>query len=79
MSSGTIAGSVLVARGSAQLTAQPTGGNALVLLAESETRFFIRDINLAVEFVRDAAGNVTEFVMVQGTSGARDAREVRSA
>jgi CubicO group peptidase (beta-lactamase class C family) len=58
----------------AQLAAQPTGGNALVLLAESETRFFIRDINVAVEFVRDASGNVTEFVMVQGTRQERVTR-----
>jgi CubicO group peptidase (beta-lactamase class C family) len=51
----------------AQLAVQPTGGNALQLLAESETRFFIRDINLVVEFVRDGAGNVTEFDRLQGT------------
>src|SRR5262245_50375206 len=37
----------------AQLAAQPAGGKALALLAESETRFFIRDVNVAVEFVRD--------------------------
>jgi len=40
---------------------------AFVLLAESETRFFGRDINLAVEFVRDGTGNVAEVVIVQGT------------
>ena len=57
-----------------QLAAQPTGRPALSLLAESETRFFIRDINVAVEFVRDAAGNVTEFVMLQGTHQERASR-----
>ena len=51
----------------AQLAVQPTGGNTLHLLAESESRFFIRDINLVIEFVRDATGTVTEFVMRQGT------------
>jgi len=59
-----------------QLVVQPPtgGGNALTLLAESETRFFIRDINLVVDFVRDAAGNVTGFVMVQGTRQERATR-----
>jgi len=57
-----------------QLAAQPTGGNALPLLAESETRFFIRDINVVVEFVRDGAGNVTEVVMLQGTRQERATR-----
>jgi Domain of unknown function (DUF3471) len=57
-----------------QLVVQPTGGNALILLAESETRFFIRNINLVVDFVRDAADNVTEFVMVQGTRQERVTR-----
>jgi CubicO group peptidase (beta-lactamase class C family) len=58
----------------AQLAVQPTGGNALELLAESETRFFIRNVNLVVEFVRDPAGNVTEFVMLQGTRQERAKR-----
>jgi CubicO group peptidase (beta-lactamase class C family) len=56
-----------------QLKAQPTGGNPLTMLAESETRFFIRDVNLVVDFARDAAGNVTELVMVQGTRQERAA------
>jgi len=58
----------------AQLALQPPGGNALTLLAESETRFFMRDINLAVEFVRDGAGNVTECVILQGTLQERATR-----
>jgi len=57
-----------------QLAAQPTGGNALPFLAESETRFFVRDINLVVEFVRDGAGNVTEVLMLQGTRQERATR-----
>jgi hypothetical protein len=59
-----------------QLAAQPGGGTALSLLAESETRFFNRDINVVVEFVRDGAGNVAELVVLQGTLQERDAREV---
>src|SRR5688572_1458731 len=58
----------------AQLAVQPTGGNLLVLLAESETRFSIRDINMVVDFVLDAAGNVTEIVIVQGTRQERATR-----
>ena len=49
------------------------GYGLLPFLAESETRFFIRDINV-VEFVRDAAGNVAEFVMLQGTRQERATR-----
>jgi hypothetical protein len=58
----------------AQLAVQPTGGNALQVLAESEMRFFVRDINLVVEFVRDGSGNVTEFVILQGTRQERATR-----
>jgi hypothetical protein len=57
-----------------QLVLQPPGANTLILQAESETRFFIRDINLIVDFVRDAAGNVTELVIVQGTRTERATR-----
>src|SRR6185436_3270831 len=57
-----------------QLAAQPGGGAALPLLAESETRFFNRDINVVVEFVRDGAGNVAELVVLQGTHQERATR-----
>ena len=43
------------------------GGTALPLLAESESRFFNRDLHVVVEFVRDGAGNVAELVVLQGT------------
>jgi hypothetical protein len=49
------------------LVLQTAGAPALTLLAESETRFFIRDRNLQIEFVRDTAGTVTELVAIQGT------------
>ena len=42
--------------------------------AESETRFFNRDINIVVEFVRDDAGNVAELVVHQGTHQERATR-----
>src|SRR6266545_3850213 len=57
-----------------QLAAQPGGGTALPLLAESEARFFNRDINVVVEFVRDGAGNVAELVILQGTHQERATR-----
>jgi CubicO group peptidase (beta-lactamase class C family) len=50
-----------------QLAAQPERGAALPLAAESETRFFNRDLHVVVEFVRDGAGNVAELVVLQGT------------
>jgi CubicO group peptidase (beta-lactamase class C family) len=58
----------------AQLVLQPPAGPVLTLLAESETRFFIRDAGLTLEFVRDAAGNVTEVVIGQGTRQERATR-----
>jgi CubicO group peptidase (beta-lactamase class C family) len=57
-----------------QLALQPARGTALPLLAESETRFFNRDINVVVEFVRDDAGSVAEFVVHQGTHQERARR-----
>ena len=32
-----------------QLKIQPTGGNAMTFLAESETRFFVREVSFVVE------------------------------
>ena len=58
----------------AQLALQPAVGAALQLLAESETRFFIRSANLVVDFVLDDAGHVTGFVMRQGTFQERATR-----
>ncbi|MCK7490936.1 MAG: DUF3471 domain-containing protein [Comamonadaceae bacterium] len=37
-----------------------------VLLAESETRFFMTNVSFDLTFVKDAAGRVTHFVLVQG-------------
>jgi hypothetical protein len=46
----------------------------LTLLAESESRFFIRELSLTLEFIRDGAGNVTEVVILQGTREERATR-----
>jgi CubicO group peptidase (beta-lactamase class C family) len=53
------------------LTAQPPGGNKLPMLAESETMFFFRDMNVRVEFIKDSTGAVTEMVIHQGTRQTR--------
>jgi CubicO group peptidase (beta-lactamase class C family) len=58
----------------AQLAMQFAGSKPEPLLAESETRFFVRDQNLVVDFVRDGAGTVTEMVMLQGTRQERARR-----
>ncbi len=48
-----------------RLTTQLTGQRAHALLAESETKFFLTDLNAQIEFVRDANGRATEMVMYQ--------------
>jgi hypothetical protein len=64
-----------VAIDGAQLAIGPTGEKPVPLPAESETRFFLRDLNVVIDFVRDDAGNVTELVMLFGTRQQRLARE----
>jgi CubicO group peptidase (beta-lactamase class C family) len=45
-----------------QVPGQPRMG----LSAESETKFFIKNVNLGVTFVKDATGKVTHFLLIQG-------------
>ena len=59
----------------AQVAIGPTGENPVPMPAESETRFFIRSLNVVIDFVRDGAGNVTELVMLPGTRQERLTRE----
>ena len=49
-----------------QLVLRPDNQGSIPLLAESERTFFIRELNVQVEFVRDASGAVTEFITSQG-------------
>lgn len=51
-----------------QLTAQLTGQPAFPLFAESETRFFLRAVEAAVEFTIDPSGAVTAATLLQGSS-----------
>jgi CubicO group peptidase (beta-lactamase class C family) len=48
-----------------QLTTQLTGQRVQALLAESETKFFLKDVNAQIEFIRDGSGRVTDLVMYQ--------------
>ncbi len=45
------------------LTAQPTGQEVMLVLAESETKFFFKTVETEVEFVRDESGRVTHLMM----------------
>src|SRR5688572_27585659 len=58
----------------AQLTMHFGNDKPMPVPAESETRFFVRDLNLVVEFVRDGAGKVTEMILIQGTRQERATR-----
>jgi CubicO group peptidase (beta-lactamase class C family) len=46
----------------------------VVLLAESETKFFMKTVGFEVTFVKDAAGKVTHFILKQGK---RETKAVR--
>ena len=54
--------------------AQPRGGDKLPLFAESETIFFPLGMNTRVEFVKNSAGAVTEFILHAGTRQQRAQR-----
>jgi hypothetical protein len=38
----------------------------MALLAESETKFFMKNVGFEVTFVKDASGRVTHFILLQG-------------
>jgi CubicO group peptidase (beta-lactamase class C family) len=48
------------------LFVQVPGQPRMVLSAETETKFFIPNMNLGVTFVKDEKGTVTHFVLLQG-------------
>jgi len=47
---------------SVQVPQQPK----MALLAESETKFFMKNVGFEVTFVKDASGRVTHFILLQG-------------
>ncbi len=48
------------------LMAQVTGQQKFPLLAESETSFFVKTVDVQVEFVKNAQGQVTHLILHQG-------------
>jgi D-alanyl-D-alanine carboxypeptidase len=57
---------ITVRRDGDVLRAQPTGQPETAMVAESETRFFVREANATVVFESDASGAVTRLVLHQG-------------
>ena len=49
-----------------RLYGQPSGQEPLELFAESETKFFLKVVDVQIEFQTDAAGKVTGFIMHRG-------------
>ncbi|KPK74926.1 MAG: hypothetical protein AMS25_18920, partial [Gemmatimonas sp. SM23_52] len=64
-----------VTREDDKLMAQATGQGRVQLFPESETEFFIREIDAQITFVRGAAGIVDELILHQG---GRDMPAVRN-
>lgn len=60
----------------AKLLAQVAGQTKIVLSAESEDRFFSRDVNLLITFVKDAQGKITGLTLKQG-GGDFPARKIK--
>ena len=49
-----------------KLMVQPSGQDKAELFAESQSRFFLRDIDVQIEFTREDRGKVTGLVLTQG-------------
>lgn len=63
-----------ISRAGDRLLAQATGQPQLELFPESETKFFLKEIDAKVTFVKDAAGRVTHLILHQG--GDRQAKRI---
>lgn len=63
-----------ISREGDRLLAQATGQPQLELFPESETKFFLKEIDAKVTFVKDAAGRVTHLILHQG--GDRQAKRI---
>jgi CubicO group peptidase (beta-lactamase class C family) len=55
-----------VSRDGDRLIVQATGQSAVEILPESETEFFIREIDAQITFVRNASGSVDRLILHQG-------------
>lgn len=58
-----------------RLMAQAAGQPKLELLPSSETKFFVKEIDLQMTFVKDAQGQITHLVLHQG--GDRPAKKIK--
>ena len=58
--------SIVVSVKDGALKAQATGQAEFDLVAESETRFFLKVVEVQMDFVKDAQGKVTHLVLHQG-------------
>jgi CubicO group peptidase (beta-lactamase class C family) len=65
---------ITITRDGEGLAAQATNQPKLELLAESATRWRVRGVEAVVEFERDASGQVTALVLVQGGARQRGVR-----
>ncbi len=57
---------ITIRREGAGLRGRATGQNEVTLLAQTETRFTLQEVEATVEFERDAAGKVTRLQLTQG-------------
>jgi CubicO group peptidase (beta-lactamase class C family) len=57
---------LVVAVDGQRLVLRPNDTGSIPMLAESDRMFFIRELNVQVEFVRDASGAITELIANQG-------------
>jgi len=57
---------IVISRDGDRLTAQPTGQPKVQLRAESDTKFFIQEVNATVTFGQDEKGNVSHLILRQG-------------
>ena len=60
-----------------RLVSEATGQPIVELFAESETTFFLKDVDAQVEFIRDAEGRVTSLVLSQGGQKMNAPKKVR--
>ena len=58
--------SIVVRLEDGKLTAEPTGQPKIILHAESETKFYIEEVDAQIEFFKNAEGQVEKLMLYQG-------------
>jgi hypothetical protein len=59
------------------LWGQPTNQQKRQIFAESETKFYLKDLPVSFEFQKDDKGTVTGVHMVQEGRGERDLKKIK--